>query len=82
MNIRTFTNRVLGKQNIGDVYFGNDNYLFEYYNDNPESQTVAGFDNNQEAFNRALQELGILDDDYAILEYDLTDLSDQVSTLE
>ena len=56
--------------------------LFEYYNDNPESQTVAGFDNNQEAFNRALQELGILDDDYALLEYDLTDLSDQVSTLE
>ena len=30
MNIRTFTNRILGKQNIGNVYFGDDNYLIEY----------------------------------------------------
>ena len=56
--------------------------LFEYYNDNPEAQTIAGFDNNQEAFNRALQELGILDEDYAALEYDLSDVSDQISEIK
>lgn len=56
--------------------------LFDYYNDNPEAQTIAGFSNNQEAFNRALQELGILDEDYVTLEYDLTDLSSTISHIE
>lgn len=41
MNIRTFTNRVLGKQNIGDVYFGNDNYLFEYYSDIEKTSEIS-----------------------------------------
>ena len=56
--------------------------LFDYYHDSPEAQTVAGFDNNQEAFNRAMQELGILDIDYNPQEYDLSDVSGQISTIE
>ena len=50
--------------------------LFEYYNDSPEAQTYGGFDNNQAAFNKALRELGILED------IELIDLSDQVVHLE
>lgn len=56
--------------------------LFDYYHDSPEAQTIAGFDNNQEAFNRALQELGILDEDYDPQEYDLSDVSNKITSLE
>lgn len=51
--------------------------LFDYYENSPEAQTYGGFDNNQEAFNRALEQLGVLD-----VQYDLTDLSDQVVSIE
>lgn len=47
--------------------------LFNYYETSPEAQTYGGFDNNQEAFNRALSQLGIFE------EVELTDLSDQVT---
>ena len=45
--------------------------LFNYYETSPEAQTYGGFDNNQEAFNRSLEQLGLLD-------VELHDLSDQV----
>lgn len=47
--------------------------LFEYYETSPEAQTYGGFNNNQEAFNRALMELGLYDD------VELTDLTSEVS---
>lgn len=52
MNIRTFANRVVGKQNIGDVYFGDDNYLFEYYSEIEKTSEIAEvinklYNNNQ-----------------------------------
>lgn len=47
--------------------------LFEYYESSPQAQTYGGYDNNQEAFNRALMQLGVLEDDTLI------DLSDQVT---
>lgn len=47
--------------------------LFEYYESSPQAQTYGGYDNNQEAFNRALMQLGILEDDT------LTDLSGEVT---
>jgi len=31
MNIRTISNKLIGKQNISDVYFGSDGYLLEKY---------------------------------------------------
>lgn len=51
--------------------------LFDYYETSPQAQTYGGFDNNQEAFNRALEELGVLD-----VQIDMTDLSDQVVSIE
>lgn len=50
--------------------------LFEYYETSPEAQTYGGFDNNQEAFNRSLEQLGLLD------TFTLNDLSDQVVSIE
>jgi hypothetical protein len=50
--------------------------LFNYYETSPEAQTYGGFDNNQEAFNRALSQLGIFD------EVELTDLTGTISHLE
>lgn len=47
--------------------------LFEYYESSPQAQTYGGYDNNQEAFNRALMQLGVLEDDT------LTDLSSEVT---
>lgn len=47
--------------------------LFNYYETSPSAQTYGGFDNNQEAFNRALEQLGLFE------EVELTDLSDQVT---
>lgn len=47
--------------------------LFNYYETSPTAQTYGGFDNNQEAFNRALEQLGLFE------EVELTDLSDQVT---
>lgn len=32
MNIRTISYKLIGKQNVNDVYFGKDNYLLENYN--------------------------------------------------
>ena len=49
--------------------------LFNYYETSPSSQTYGGFDNNQEAFNSALRQLGVLED------IELTDLSDQVVSI-
>lgn len=45
--------------------------LFNYYETSPDAQTYGGFDNNQEAFNSSLEQLGLLD-------VELNDLSDQV----
>lgn len=45
--------------------------LFNYYETSPDAQTYGGFDNNQEAFNSSLEQLGLLD-------VELHDLSDQV----
>ena len=50
--------------------------LFDYYETSPEAQTYGGFDNNQEAFNRALEQLGLIE------VADMTDLSDQVVNIE
>lgn len=50
--------------------------LFNYYETSPEAQTYGGFDNNQEAFNRALSQLGIFD------EVELTDLTGTISHIE
>ena len=47
--------------------------LFEYYESSPQAQTYGGYDNNQEAFNRALMQLGVLEDDT------LTDLTSEVT---
>ena len=47
--------------------------LFEYYESSPEAQTYGGFDNNQEAFNRALEQLGLIE------VADMSDLSGQVT---
>ena len=33
MNIRTISNKFIGKENIGDVYFSNDGYLIEKYDE-------------------------------------------------
>ena len=33
MNIRTVSNKLIGKENIGDVYFSDDGYLIERYNE-------------------------------------------------
>lgn len=49
--------------------------LFEYYETSPQAQTYGGFDNNQEAFNRALEQLGIIE------IADMTDLSDQIVSI-
>ena len=49
--------------------------LFEYYETSPQAQTYGGFDNNQEAFNRALEQLGIIE------VADLTDLTDQIVSI-
>lgn len=49
--------------------------LFNYYNDSPGAQTYGGYSSNQAAFNKALEELGILNNE-------LTDLSDQVVHIE
>ena len=49
--------------------------LFEYYETSTQAQTYGGFDNNQEAFNRALEQLGIIE------VADMTDLSDQVVSI-
>jgi hypothetical protein len=49
--------------------------LFNYYETSPTSQTYGGFNNNQEAFNSALRQLGVLED------IELVDLSDQVVSI-
>ena len=49
--------------------------LFEYYKDDSTAQTYGGFDSNQEAFNRALEQLGLLEINEPI------DISDQVVSI-
>lgn len=49
--------------------------LFNYYETSPESQTYGGFDNNQEAFNRALEQLGLIE------VADMSDVSSQITSI-
>lgn len=49
--------------------------LFNYYETSPESQTYGGFDNNQEAFNRALEQLGLIE------VADMSDVSNQITSI-
>ena len=48
------------------------NDLFNYYESSPEAQTYGGYSNNQEAFNKGLEELGLFEN------IELTDLTDQI----
>ena len=59
-------------------YISNNNNLsdlFEYYESSPQAQTYGGYNNNQEAFNRALEQLGLLEINEPI------DISDQVVSI-
>ena len=51
------------------------NDLFNYYEASPEAQTYGGYDNNQAAFNKGLNELGLFE------EIELTDLTDQIVSI-
>lgn len=49
--------------------------LFNYYETSPDSQTYGGFSNNQEAFNYALNQLGLFQ------EVELNDLTSQITSI-
>lgn len=51
------------------------NDLFNYYEASPEAQTYGGYDNNQAAFNKGLNELGLFED------VELIDLTDQIVSI-
>ena len=51
------------------------NDLFNYYESSPDAQTYGGYDNNQAAFNKGLQELGLFED------VELIDLTDQIVSI-